>query len=61
VDLACRWLWMQKTDPSRPWAGLSVQVPHAVRALFDIAVVTKVGNGETTKFWTDRWLEYDYR
>ncbi|WVZ76691.1 hypothetical protein U9M48_024644, partial [Paspalum notatum var. saurae] len=51
------WLWLLKTDDSRPWAGLPIQVPRNARALFDMAVVTTVGNGESTNFWTDRWLQ----
>lgn len=55
--LRIRWLWLQKTDASRPWAGLPLEVPPLAQALFDVAVVTVVGNGESTKFWTDRWLQ----
>lgn len=46
----------KKTDSSRPWEGLPIQVPYKARALFHVAVQTKVGNGVDTKFWTDRWL-----
>ena len=54
--LRIRWLWAQKTDPARPWAGLPVQVPRNAKALFDVAVNALVGNGEKTLFWTDRWV-----
>ena len=54
--LRIRWLWAEKTDPSRPWAGLPVQVPRKAQALFNIAVDAIVGNGEKIQFWTDRWL-----
>ncbi|CAN6231704.1 unnamed protein product [Urochloa humidicola] len=55
--LRIRWLWAEKTDPERPWAGLPIQVPHKAQALFNIAVDAKVGNGEQILFWTDRWLD----
>jgi hypothetical protein len=54
--LRIRWLWAEKTDPSRPWAGLPVQAPRKARALFNIAVDAIVGNGEKIRLWTDRWL-----
>ena len=47
---------MQKTDPNRPWAGLPIEVPAKAKALFDMAVDSVVGNGESILFWTDRWL-----
>jgi len=55
--LCIRWLWFEKTDASCSWAGLPTQVPHNAKALFDIAVDSIVGNGETIKFWSDRWLQ----
>lgn len=55
--LRIRWLWAQKTDHSHPWDGLHIQVPQKAQALFNMAVVSVVGNGETILFWKDRWLE----
>jgi len=37
--LRIRWLWAQKTDPSRPWAGFHVQIPQCAEAMFHLAVV----------------------
>ncbi|WVZ98252.1 LOW QUALITY PROTEIN: hypothetical protein U9M48_043717 [Paspalum notatum var. saurae] len=55
-SLQLRWLWMLKTDATRSWAGLAIQVSGKAHALFDMAVVNSVGNGTATKFWTDCWL-----
>jgi len=54
--LQMRWLWIEKTKPDRPWAGLEVPVHSNTAALFAVSVVTSVGNGENTLFWSDRWL-----
>ena len=54
--LQMRWLWIEKTKPDRPWAGLEVPVHSNTVALFAVSVVTSVGNGENTLFWSDRWL-----
>jgi hypothetical protein len=59
--LRIRWLWLQKTDASRPWAGLPFKLPPHAQALFDIVVVTVVGNGESTKSWTDGCKENLFR
>lgn len=59
LGLALRicWLWAQKTNPDRPWAGLPVTVPLKAQALFDVAVDAIVGNGEEILFCKDRWLD----
>jgi len=51
------WLWVQKT--TRPWAGLPIKVPRNAQALFDVVVDHVIGNGESTRFWSDWWLWYD--
>jgi hypothetical protein len=55
--LRARWLWLQKTEPHRPWSALDIQVPDQVRAFFSMAISINVGNGENTLFSTDRWLQ----
>lgn len=55
--LRIRWLWAQKIDPSRPWAGPPISVPPKARALFNMVFISVVGDGKSTYFWTDRWLE----
>jgi hypothetical protein len=54
--LRMRWLWLQKTEPDRPWAHLQIQVPEQAKAFFAVAVSSEVGDGAHTLFWTDRWL-----
>ena len=53
-SLRIRWLWAQKINEEHLWAGLPVQVP-CTQALFKVAVQTMVGNGASTKFWSDCW------
>ena len=48
--LRIRWLWAQKTDLDRPWAGLPVSVPGKAQALFDVAVDAIVGKGNRSCF-----------
>ncbi|GJM95726.1 hypothetical protein PR202_ga12503 [Eleusine coracana subsp. coracana] len=54
--LQIRWLWFQKTDSDRPWKGLEIPVHSNARALFDISIVSQVGQGTNVLFWTDKWL-----
>lgn len=54
--LRVRWLWLQKTEPNRPWSAFPIQVPDPVRALFSVMISTNVGNGADTLFWIDRWI-----
>lgn len=55
--LRIRWLWQSKTQPDKPWAAFDISVPNKVRAMFEISVTTAVGDGATTLFWSDRWLQ----
>jgi hypothetical protein len=54
--LRMRWLWLQKTEPHRPWAAFPIQVHPSVKAFFSMAVISEVGNGKNMFFWTDKWL-----
>jgi hypothetical protein len=51
-----RWLWLKKTDPNRPWHMFHIPVHNCVQAFFSVAVISAVGNGAMTLFWTDRWI-----
>ena len=54
--LQVRWLWLRKTDTSKPWLSLDIPIHANVAALFQIALQTTIGSGSTTKFWTDKWI-----
>jgi hypothetical protein len=49
-------LWLHKTDPGRLWANLPIQVPKKAGSVFSTVLVSEVGNGAHTLFWTDKWL-----
>ena len=57
VALRTRWLWLQKTDPSRPWQH--VHIPHAfeVHAILRASTCWHIGDGRSCKFWEDHWLD----
>jgi len=54
--LQMRWLWIEKTKPDRPWASLEIPVHSNTTAMFAILIVTTVGSGQNTLFWTDHWV-----
>jgi hypothetical protein len=35
---------------------MDIQVHPNVKALFSVSVISLVGDGKSTCFWTDRWL-----
>jgi hypothetical protein len=45
-----------KTDPNRHWHGLSIPIQQQVKDLFAASLISHVGNGTNTLFWTDKWL-----
>jgi hypothetical protein len=54
--LRLRWLWFICTDPSRPWSSMPVTDDVATQSFFRVSVAVTVGNGKSTLFWTERWL-----
>lgn len=57
LALQARWPWLQRTDASRPWNGFDIKVPAEVRAIFQTAAITTVGDGQHALFWEDRWMQ----
>jgi hypothetical protein len=56
IALRACWLWLQRPDPSQPWATLRVTEDKQTSAFFSASVRYILGNGETFLFWTDPWL-----
>lgn len=56
LTLRLRWLWLKRTDPARPWAALPLEVEKEAQAMFDDSIQIDIGDGSSTMFWTDRWL-----
>jgi hypothetical protein len=54
--LRMRWLWLQKAGPDKPLNFLPVQVHNSLKSFFSVAIISEVGNGSNTLFWTDKWL-----
>jgi hypothetical protein len=54
--LRMRCLWLQKTDPDLPWSLFPIQVPSKFQDFFSTVLISEVGNGASTLFWTDKWL-----
>ncbi|WVZ62222.1 hypothetical protein U9M48_011989 [Paspalum notatum var. saurae] len=55
IDKIRRWLWLNRTDSNRPWAGSHIPCAKIDAALFRASTSVTVGNGLKTKFWHDAW------
>jgi hypothetical protein len=51
-----RWLWLQKTNPGRPWRNLPIHVSDKAQAFFSNVLYSEVVNGAHTLFWTNKWI-----
>jgi hypothetical protein len=51
--LRMRWLWLENTDPDRPWSALLISMHDKIRAFFSIAMQAEIGDGYCTLFWKD--------
>ena len=55
--LQARWPWLQKYDKERAWAEFPICVLTESRALVQAAARNVIGDGRSTLFWEDRWIE----
>ncbi|KAM0849346.1 hypothetical protein ACQ4PT_053786 [Festuca glaucescens] len=53
--LRAHWLWLRRMRRGR-WTDLPLQVEPEVQGLFDASTRVVLGDGRTTLFWTDPWL-----
>jgi hypothetical protein len=56
LALRLRWLWYSKTDDARAWQGLDLKFWEDEHALFFASTHLILGNGQTSRFWEDRWI-----
>jgi hypothetical protein len=51
------WFWLRKTSFDGPWRNVQVQAHPKAAALFAASVVSVVGDGSNTLFWSDNCVE----
>lgn len=58
--LQVRWLWLQKTEPYKPWSPLRSQTSSCVQSLFSMAVISEIGDDKNILFWKEvaAWATY---
>jgi hypothetical protein len=57
VALCLRWFWLHRTDNSRSWSALTIQVDHTTQAFFKASTKWVVGDGKSILFWSGPWLD----
>jgi hypothetical protein len=57
IALRVRWLWLRRTDGDRTWSTLRDDFERSVVAVFQAATASALGDGASTMFWTDSWLD----
>ena len=55
--LKVRWLWLQWTHTSKPWAGLPIPSDPVVLSIFRASTTIQINNGDSASFWNCHWLE----
>ncbi|KAM0866294.1 hypothetical protein ACQ4PT_042721 [Festuca glaucescens] len=56
LALRVRWIWLRRTDPSRPWQGLPAMVDSEAQEVFQSMAQFHIGDGKSIIFWKDRWI-----
>lgn len=54
--LRLRWEWLRRTKPDSLWALLPSSVEKRVSSMFRSSFFVIIGDGASTKLWTDSWL-----
>lgn len=57
ISMCARWLWLKRVEDSRPWAQFHIQVPPESHAIYRAPIFVDIGDGRTSFFWEDRWLQ----
>uniref|UniRef100_A0ACD5ZV37 Uncharacterized protein n=1 Tax=Avena sativa TaxID=4498 RepID=A0ACD5ZV37_AVESA len=57
ISLRTRWICRMRTNHARPWQGLDMRFSQTEMQVFEASTLMTVGDGATTLFWTDRWLD----
>lgn len=55
--LRMRWLWLSRTDPTRPWGFMQTTDDQATTAFFHRSIAIQLGDGRSALFWSDAWLD----
>jgi hypothetical protein len=55
--LRTRWIWLQRTNISKPWSGMDLHVGQSSAAVFHASVRIHVGDGASLLFWEDAWIQ----
>lgn len=55
--LRLRWVWLARVEPQRCWANLPSKSEKMVTAMCTASLSVIVGDGASTKLWTDSWAD----
>jgi hypothetical protein len=50
-------VWLRRTDTTRPWQGLPGLKDDEAEGFFQSLALFRVGDGRSTFFWKDRWID----
>jgi hypothetical protein len=51
------WLWQQRVEQVKPWVALPLSKDAVTKAFFKSSIRCIVGDGRSTLFWLDPWVD----
>jgi hypothetical protein len=57
IALRALWEWKRWVDQNKNWGSLHKSNEKMVSAIFSAAIVSILGSGESTLFWTGNWID----